>query len=255
MTNQPDVNTWILVPKPKPAARLRLFCLPYAGGSPTMFRTWPDAFGDAVEVALVLLPGRGARYYEAPLTDLRDAVKQASVGLAEKVDLPYVVFGHSLGALIGYELIHALREQSLPEPLRFIPCARAAPHLPDARLPLHKLPDALFVKEVQRRYGGIPQAILDDAEMLQLFLPMLRADLQMLETYDYRAHQPLDCAIRAYGAYQDSGVTQTHLNAWAEHTTGDFQSQLFPGDHFFVQSSTSFLQFLVTELDRLALTL
>lgn len=222
-----------------------------------MFRTWPDAFGEMVEVVMILLPGRGARYYEAPLTDLRDAVQQCAQALSGPLisDLPYVMLGHSLGALIGYELIQALRCESQPEPVRFIPCARAAPQLPDARLPLHKLPDALFVQEVQRRYGGIPKAILDDAEMLQLFLPMLRADLQMLETYVYQPQPPLQCAVSAYGAYQDSGVTEVHLRAWEDQTTGAFEHQLFPGDHFFVQSSTGFLQFLVNALGQLAVTL
>jgi medium-chain acyl-[acyl-carrier-protein] hydrolase len=240
MMNQP--NPWIIVPKPQVNAGVRLFCLPYAGGSSTVFRTWPDALVSHAEVALIQMPGRGSRYRETPLNRLTEVVQLLADAMTDLLDCPYMLLGHSLGGLISFELIRELRRRGLPEPLHLFVCARPAPHLPNERTPVHNASDDILIQEVQRRYGGIPPAILADAEMLQLFLPTLRADLEVLETYRYVPEAPLNCDITVYGGYQDLAVTYTQLAAWSEHTVSRFSHQMFPGNHFFVQNTPAFLK-------------
>jgi medium-chain acyl-[acyl-carrier-protein] hydrolase len=248
MTIAIDPKSWVLIPKPLPSARFRIFCLPYAGGSSTVFRSWPEALQPDIEVAFIQLPGRGARFRETPFTDLAIAVQMLAQALQGFLDKPYMLFGHSLGALLSFELIRELRRLGQPEPFHLYVCARSAPQLPDERTPIHKLPDPFLVTQVQRRYGGIPQAILDDPEMLQLFLPILRADLQMLETYQYTSDLPFSCDITACGGYQDLLISEAHLAAWEEHTLGQFSQHMFPGNHFFVQNTPAFMKFLVASL-------
>lgn len=242
MTYPSDSKLWITIPKPQPAARMRLFCVPYAGGSLSAYSKWPALLGDDVEVAVIQLPGHGSRYREPPLTRL-SAVTQALTGVMPPLlDKPYAVFGQSLGALISFELLRELRRQQHPAPQHLFVSARSAPHLANDWMPIHTLADAPMVKEVQRRYGGIPQAILEDDELLQLFLPVLRADLEILETYDYTPGAPLACDLTVYGGYQDWATPDEQLSVWAEHTSGRFVQQMFPGNHFFVQNTPSFLR-------------
>ncbi len=244
MTNFPNTNSWIVIPKRRTSPRLRVFCIPYAGGSSTVFRSWSEAFGLDVESAFIQLPGRGSRFRETPLTRIHAAVEMLSSAIEPFLDCPYVIFGHSLGALIGFELGRELRRHGQPDPQHLIVCARAAPQIPNQLSMVHHLSDELLVKEVQRRYGGIPQAILADAEMLQLFLPMLRADLEMLETYQYAPEPPLNYDITAYGGIQDRAVSNTQLAGWSEHTISHFAQQMLPGNHFFVQNTPTFLETL-----------
>jgi surfactin synthase thioesterase subunit len=248
MINIPNSNPWIVIPKRRTSPRLRLFCIPYAGGSSTVFRSWPDAFAPEIEAAFIQLPGRGSRFRETPLTRVHSAVEMLNSAIEPYLDCPYVIFGHSLGALIGFELARELRRRQQPNPQHIIVCARAAPHLPNELTTVHHLSDDLLVREVQRRYGGIPQAILADSEMLQLFLPVLRADLEMLETYQYRPEPPLSYDMTAYGGIQDRAVTNGQLAAWANHTTGRFTQQMFPGNHFFVQNTPMFLETVISLL-------
>jgi medium-chain acyl-[acyl-carrier-protein] hydrolase len=253
MTSMIDPKSWVIIPKPLPSARLRVFCLPYAGGSSTVFRSWPELLQPDIEVAFIQLPGRGARFRETPFTHLVTAAQTLAPILEGFLDKPYMFFGHSLGALLSFELIRELRRLGQPDPAHLFVCARSAPQLPDERTPIHKLPDPLLVTEVQRRYGGIPQAILDDPEMLQLFLPILRADLQMLETYEYTPDLPFNCAVTACGGYQDLLISEAHLAAWEGLTLGGFSQHMFPGNHFFVQNTPAFMTFLADSLKKIAM--
>lgn len=248
MTNQLPHNPWILIPKPQPNAHLRIFCLPYAGAGPTVFRAWPDALASNIEVAFVQFPGRGGRYRETPFTRLTTATENLTEAIGPYLDKPYVLFGHSLGALTSFELAREVRRRGLPGPSHLFVCARSAPHLPSEWRPIHHLPNDQMVTEVQARYGGIPQVILNDPELLELFLPILRADLEILETYEYTPEAPLNCDIIAYGGYQDWAVTEQQINAWEEHTTGNFVQEMFPGNHFFVHNTPAFFSGFASRL-------
>jgi len=167
------------------------------------------------------------------------------------MNLPYVFFGHSLGALIGFELACQLRRQNSTDPVHLFVSGRRAPQIPDPNPPIHQLPEAEFIDEL-RRFDGTPEEVLKHPELMEIFLPVLRADFALLETYEYTSEKPLDCPITAFGGLQDRKATREELAAWRDQTHGDFRLQLFPGDHFFLHSvQPILLQAIAQDLIRL----
>ena len=152
------------------------------------------------------------------------------------LDRPFIFFGHSFGALVAFELVRHLRKCSLPQPDMLIVSGCRAPHLPDHNLSLHGLPDAEFL-EALNGFNGISSALLEEPELLDLFLPVLRADFESFETYVYETESPLNSHIMALGGVHDPRVQREELEAWASQTTSLFQSEYFPGDHFFINSA------------------
>jgi medium-chain acyl-[acyl-carrier-protein] hydrolase len=228
---------WVSVPKPQPSASVRLICLPYAGAGAAVYRTWADSLPPYVEVNMVRLPGREARLKEAPYTRLTVLAPELADVLRPKLDRPFVLFGHSMGALIAFELSRVLRRQGAPLPAHVCVSGRAAPQLPSRDSPIHTLPDAEFLSALQNRYNAIPAAIADADAMMQLFLPILRADLSVIETFLYTPEAPLPCPISAYGGLSDERALAEELASWRYQTAGRFSLEMFPGDHFFLQSA------------------
>ena len=179
------------------------------------------------------LPGRESRFREAPFTRMSDAVEQAAGVLERHLDLPFALFGHSMGAILCFELARLLRSRYGVGPIHLFVSARRAPQFPDPRPPLHPLPDARFIAEIDRRYNGLPREVLANTELMELLLPMLRADVQMIETYAYEPDLPLDCPITAFGGLEDNDLRIEDLDGWRAHTNSHFEAKLFPGDHFF----------------------
>lgn len=245
----PPASTWLVFPKPNPAACLRLFCFPYAGAGPVVYRTWADGLPKNVEVISLLYPGRESRLREAPFVSIQSLLSALPVEIAPYLDRPFVFYGHSLGGLIAYGLARVLRSQSAPLPAHLFISSRRAAHLPDPHPPIHGLSDAAFADAIQQRYNGIPAVIRQDPELEALFLPVLKADFSILDTYQYTPEPAFDFPISAYGGLQDPGVTQEELSAWQHHTTQGFSLQMFPGDHFFIQSQrASLLQAISKDL-------
>jgi medium-chain acyl-[acyl-carrier-protein] hydrolase len=228
---------WIFRPKPNPAARLRLICVPYAGRGASVYREWPELMGPGVEVCALQLPGRESRLRERPFTRISDALRDAAHALEDFLDIPIALFGHSMGGLFCFELARILRSQHGITPVHLFVSARRAPQLPDLRPPLRHLPDERFVNEICRRYNGIPRAVLHDEELMSLLLPMLRADVELLETYVYQPGLPLACRITALAGREDTETCYEEIAAWEEHTTIGFQTRTIAGDHFFVHSA------------------
>jgi medium-chain acyl-[acyl-carrier-protein] hydrolase len=237
MTSAPRQNVWFHCPQPRPHAAVRLFCFPYAGGGISIYRSWANELCPDVEVCAVQLPGHDFRMREQPYADMRMLVAALADGLAHKLDTPYAFFGHSLGALIAYELVRHIRRQGGNPPVHLFASARRAPQLP-ARYPLcHQLPDSAFVEAVVNRYNGIPQSILDDPDLMRLFLPMLRADFALAETYQYVEGEPLDEPITIFGGVDDAMVKPAELTAWKYVTRGSMDLHMMPGGHLFVQNA------------------
>jgi medium-chain acyl-[acyl-carrier-protein] hydrolase len=182
------------------------------------------------------LPGRESRLREPPFTRMSDAVERAAEALERHLDLPFALFGHSMGAILCFELARQLRSRYGVGPIHLFVSARRAPQFPDPRPPLHRLPDARFIAEIDRRYNGLPREVLANAELMELLLPVLRADVQMIETYAFEPDLPLDCPITAFGGLEDSDLRIEDLEGWRAHTNSRFETKVFPGDHFFVQS-------------------
>lgn len=225
---------WILRPLARPEARLRLLLIPHAGVGPSVFRAWPSALPPWIEPLMVQLPGRQARLREPCLTRVPPLVEALGAACAAWLDRPLAIFGYSMGALIGFELAHLLREHRGFEPVHLFACARRAPQLPPADPYLHHLPDAAFVDELTRRYEGIPPAVLAEPDLLRLFLPVLRADFEMMATYQFQPRPPLTMPISAIGGRTDPQVSEADLRAWQPMTTGPFSLRLLPGGHFFL---------------------
>jgi surfactin synthase thioesterase subunit len=227
-------NPWLLCFTPRPAARLRLFCFSYAGAGGAMYRTWLDSLPPSIELCAVQLPGRENRFREPACTSMQRLIDAVVPALAPALDRPYALFGHSMGALVAYEVARAL--QSLPhlaQPAHLLVSGRRAPHLPELETPMHGLADDQFVDEIGRRYGGIPAEVLRERDLLDLLLPGLRADMTAIETHVHVAGPPLACPISAFGGDADPRATASQLAAWQGHTLAGHRVQTFPGGHFY----------------------
>jgi medium-chain acyl-[acyl-carrier-protein] hydrolase len=244
----PSTDRWIMRPRPNPRARLRLFCMAHAGGGASAFRPWADVLPPEVEVCPVQLPGRENRIMEAPFDRLGPLVEMLADAVRPYLTLPFAFFGHSNGALIGFELARTLRERGLPGPAHFYASGRRAPDLPADRAPIHQEPAAEFLAALQE-LGGLPAELLAHEELLGLLVPTLRADVAIHETYAFTEQAPLECPLTAYGGLADPKVHRHQVEAWARHTRGPFMLRMFPGGHFFLQDDRAlFLRTLSMDL-------
>jgi medium-chain acyl-[acyl-carrier-protein] hydrolase len=242
MSFVPTLDNWLTCSTSKADAALRLFVFPYAGAGTAVFRGWDSALSAQVEMNVIRLPGRETRLRETPFTAMPPLITALADALLSALDKPFLFYGHSMGGLVAFELTRELRRRGLPTPLHLLVSARRAPQLADPDLPLHALSDAAFVKEMQRRYDGIPAAILNSPDLLALFVPALKADFAVIETYAYQPAAPFDLPITAFGGTHDHVLRAGDLEGWAEQTTGAFAMQKFVGGHFFIQSQqTAFL--------------
>ncbi len=235
--------------RPNPDAELRLFCFPYAGASAAIYRTWHQKLPPTVEVRAVELPGRGTRLREKPFLGLLPLVEHLGEALEPYLDRPFAFFGHSMGALIAFELARLLRREGRTLPLHLFVSGHRAPHLPSKHRPIHSLPEPEFLQEL-KNLEGTPEAVLENSELMELLSPVLRADFSVCETYYYHTEEPLSCPITAFGGTDDRDVDRSMLEPWREHTTGEFRLHMLPGNHFFLQTSEEQLLRLVGEVLR-----
>ena len=237
---QPTATPWLLRAGTPTQARCRLFCFPFAGGSASAFRTWHSAFPPEIEVCAVQLPGREQRIGEPLFTTLESLVNALIPVLLPYTDLPFALFGYSMGTLISLELAHRLEREHGLSPEHLFVAARRPPHLPDLDPPLHHLPEDELIAEL-RRFQGTPEEVLQNRDLMRLLLPILRSDLAICETYRYLDRAPLGCPISVFGGVDDPHIKLVDLIAWRKHTARAFTLKLFPGDHFFLFSATSSL--------------
>lgn len=230
-------NLFRLAPLENPA--LRLFCLPYAGGSAAAYRLWQNELADGVEVVSLHLPGRGHRMRETPLRTIEEIVDTAYEEFAPYCDTPTALFGHSMGAIIAYELAQRLSSEGHP-PVHVFLSARAKERREDQPV-LHKMSDAEFLEQVDRRYNGVPAALRNDPDMLELVLPALRADIEAFETYQARTQPPLDCPLTIYGGDRDPNVSREELETWRGESSAYCRVRMFSGDHFFLDPQRAFI--------------
>jgi medium-chain acyl-[acyl-carrier-protein] hydrolase len=243
------MNPWLIYPSVAVAASgaatttaataaFRLFCLPYSGAGASVYRTWGTALAPNVEVVAIQLPGRESRLKEPLLHDLSMLIETLTPVLIPHLDRPFGFFGHSVGALVGFELARQLRRFDQPLPAHLFVSARHAPQLSAATAPIHQLPDVELVAQL-RRYNGTPEVVLQNTELMNLFLPILRADLAMNENYMHLSEDAFEFPITAFGGLQDTQVGEDDLAAWAEQTQDTFRLQMFSGDHFFLKDHQS----------------
>ena len=229
-------DLWVACPQPHPQAKIRLFCFPYAGAGISCFRTWTNQLPSAIEICSIQLPGRENRRREAPFKRMKSIIETLAPILRPYLDKPFAFFGHSMGGLLSFELARELRRRNWQQPDRLLISACRAPQLPDLATPLHRLPEARFIEKL-KRFKGIPEEVLASRELMQLFLPTLRADFEILETYFYLNEEPFDFPIAAFGGLEDDKVSIEELDGWREQTKSEFYLQMFSGDHFFLQAN------------------
>lgn len=252
-----QASSWIVRARMAPQPHLRLFCFPYAGGGASTFRPWIDSSGilpGGVDICPVYLPGRENRLKEPLFTRLPPLVEALTHALEPFMDVPFAFFGHSMGALISFELARYLRGIHHPGPAHLLISSHPAPQLPGSNAPFHDLPEPALIGLLSR-LGGTPKAILQHAELMKVILPILRADFELCETYVYTPEPPLDCPVSVFGGEQDTMVSVQELQAWQVQTRRSFTLRLLPGDHFFFHNQPDrFLQALSQELSHIMST-
>lgn len=226
-------SAWVVNPVPRPGASWRLFCFPYAGGSASLYNAWSPYLPPTVDVCAIQLPGRENRLFEPPLADLPALVETLAQVLSPYLTMPCAFFGHSMGALIGFELARYLWAREHFVPARLFVSAHRAPQLPGRRPALHTLPDADLLLELQR-FQGASMAVFEEEELMELMLPAVRADFTLCETYGYTEGPPLVCPISVFGGRSDRDISYTDLAGWREQTSKGFTLRVLPGDHFFL---------------------
>ncbi len=224
----------------------RLFCFPHSGAGASLFASWPKLLPPSVQVCGVQLPGREDRLRERPLTDVPAVVMALSTALQPWLEIPFTFFGHSLGAVLAYELALHLQTRKAPVPTRVFVSARLPPCVASPLAPIATLPDADFLRELRRRYGRSSEAFWSNRELVDLYLPILRADLRLAESPLFTKHGRLECPIAAFGGIDDE-IPPAQLREWQKHTASDFQLRMLPGDHGFI---TSAREQLVDEIAR-----
>lgn len=251
ITLQPVANPWLPLFRPNPQAPLRLFCFPFAGGSALAYRHWGTRL-PGVELCPVELPGRGTRLPERPFTQLPPLVEAMAEALLPHLDKPFAFFGHSMGALTSFELARYLRRVHNREPLHLFVSAHRAPHLPRVEAPTYLLPDQELVEEL-RQLDGTPEELLNHPEMMQLMLPIIRADFEVCERYDYHEEAAiLTCPVTALGGLTDGQVSRWQLEGWREQTRGSCTVRMFPGGHFYLlDEQSSFIPMMARTLHEL----
>lgn len=229
-------NHWFVCPQPNPKAATRLFFFPYTGGGPAVFSKWCREFPDDIEAWIAHYPGRGSRHNEPPIENIVILVERLSQAIQSLLDKPFAFFGHSLGGLVAFELARNLRQSNLPQPVTLFISACGAPHIADPHMPVHALPDDEFLNSL-KDLNGIASEVLYHPELMQLLLPILRADFELFETYQFVSTSPIDCPIVAFGGLNDPRVSRERIEAWALYTSSHFESKFFHGDHFFINTS------------------
>ena len=228
-------------------APLRMFCFPYAGGSATIFKDWGNFIPENIEICAIQLPGRGSRMREKAHTNTPELILDLHKNLLSYIKEKQCIFyGHSMGALIAFELARLLRdEENLTQ---LVVSGHRAPHLP-LRLPtLYDLPPDKFLQEI-KNLGGMQKQIVENVELMNLLSPIIRADFTICDTYQYQETEPLHIPISALGGINDPRVNSKEIELWQKHTTEKFYFQILPGEHFFIHSHESvFFDVVVREI-------
>ncbi len=230
-------NPWFHIKKPAPNATMRLFCFPYAGGSAQVFQNWHQSLPQEIEVIGVQYPGRNSRFADPLIGCCNEMVKAIMPNILPALDKPFVFFGHSNGGLVSFELARALQQRGVTTQQHHFMSAKRAIHLPEMKAPVHALPHDEFIAELET-LGGTPPEVLNNRELMELFLPVLRNDFSISETFTYQGSHKLNCSATMLYGEQDKEVPEADVLKWQEIVAKPTDSRKFSGGHFFIHQQT-----------------
>lgn len=232
-------KNWLLPPRRGEPARLRLICWPYAGIGPSLFVDWARRAPDGLAVYGVQAPGHEARLSEPPLRRLDAMLDGLTAGLAAEpalLDAPYALVGCSFGAIAGYELARRLLAAGVPAPVAQVVFACRPPHAIHPVGPFGALGDLDLLEQLDRDYGGVPEILRQESELMRVFVRGLRGDLEAIESYAPPATPaPLPCPIHAFGGRDDATVPPEVLRGWTAYGAAGSTAELLPGGHFLLR--------------------
>lgn len=231
------MSSWVSASPPRSNHhKANLFCFPYAGGGIVAYHAWKNLLHPETALLRMQFPGRETRLREKPFISFFPLIKTLVTAILPLLDLPYVFYGHSMGALIAFEVTRMLRDMGKPLPFHLFISSFRAPHLPDPDQMICKLPEDQFIEHL-KLYEGISPVIVKNTELMELYLPIIKADFSILSSYHYTQQAPLPCPITAFAGLSDPKISAEEISEWQDHTTGGYNSHFFPGGHFFINES------------------
>ncbi|ARU62664.1 hypothetical protein CBW65_18050 [Tumebacillus avium] len=234
MTQTTQASKWFQCADPKPQATSRLFCFHFAGGGASAYNQWGKDLPDNIEVVAIQLPGRESRLFEPVFTSLQPLLETLAAELLPHLkDKPFAFFGHSMGAIVSFEMSRYLKKHQGIQPTHLFVSGYPGPHTYKNEDPYYVKSDADLIQDLVE-LGGTPQELLDNEELMKLVLPTIRADFQVCDTYEFAEGVLLDCPITAFGGWADEMLTEEGMQAWGELTGGEFEMEMFEGDHFYL---------------------
>lgn len=229
----PYATPWLAHLTPRPDAQVRLFCIGAAGSGASVWRHLATYTDPRIEVLPVQLPGRETRRSEPFLTDIHDIVDALAEAMEPLVDRPFAFLGHSLGGLIAYEMAAEFSRFG-QHPTALVTLATPAPHLPRQRPTVHDRGEQAL-RDYLLRMAGTPGPVLETRWLFEMYAPVLRADLQVFETYVHGKQAPLACPIICWGGDADPHVGSELLTPWKQHTSAEMTLEMWDGNHFFAR--------------------
>ena len=225
---------WVDTLKASKHPDVRCFCFHYAGGGSQMYRAWVDHLPKRMDLYSILLPGRERRTHEPLMTECHEIVEAMIPELLPLLDKPYVFFGYSMGALVAWALAKKIQNIGYVLPRHLFIAASRAPCMRKGEEKLYDLPSEQFIVKLTA-LGGIPEEILANHEIMDMYLPLLRADLTVADTYTPQDdEEQIDCPIDAFGGIGDMAITSKEIEGWKSHTRSSFHNKYFPDGHFFI---------------------
>jgi acyl transferase domain-containing protein/surfactin synthase thioesterase subunit/acyl carrier protein len=254
-------SDWLVVTKPNPAATVKLFCFPFAGGGSAVYRLWNDRIGPSIEVIAVEPPGRLARIDQAPVSDVHIFAAQAAEAMTPVLDKPFALFGHCLGGLTMYETVRQLQRTAERLPIHMFVSGSRPPDLIDQEgaferllqdrllrnrlydpfLPIHEQPEDVFVDVIRSFRIDSTEQMLKNPELRALVLPVVRAEFEMASKYRYRQQTAWNFPITCFKGEDDLYVSRTDILSWSRFTTSSFQVHIRQGEHFLLVDDRDFL--------------
>lgn len=224
-----------------------LFCLPYAGGSESIYYKWKKYLSPFIELEPIELKGRGKRFNEPLYETLDEAVEDIFMNIKSKIlDEEYMIYGHSMGSLLAYEIYYKIKDNNLRKPKHIFFSGYEAPSIIKKRENTYTLPNYDFINKIIE-LGGTPEEVMNNKELLDLFLPIIRSDFKILETYNYKEREDkIQCDVSILNGKKDS-INLDEILAWKNHAGKGFKVYNFEGNHFFINSNVKNITNVINE--------